>query len=47
MATYRRSITPGATYFFTVNTHLRQPVLTNEPFYQALKRAIRRVGEPA
>ncbi|MCL5669358.1 MAG: transposase [Gammaproteobacteria bacterium] len=43
MATYRRSITPGATYFFTVNTHLRQPVLTNEPFYQALRRAIRRV----
>ncbi|MFP5344870.1 MAG: REP-associated tyrosine transposase [Gammaproteobacteria bacterium] len=43
MATYRRSITPGATYFFTVNTYLRQPVLTNEPFYHALKRAIRRV----
>jgi REP element-mobilizing transposase RayT len=25
---YRRVREPGGTYFFTVNTHLRRPVLT-------------------
>ena len=29
MATFRRSVVPGATYFFTVNTHHRMKVLTN------------------
>ena len=43
MATFRRSITPGATYFFTVNTHGRQRVLTEEPCYHALQNAIRDV----
>lgn len=43
MATFRRSITPGATYFFTVVTQQRRAVLTAEPFYAALKNAIRLV----
>ena len=43
MATFRRSTTPGATYFFTLNTYGRQRVLTEEPFYRALKNAMRDV----
>ncbi len=43
MATFRRSITPGATYFFTLNTDRRQAVLTEEPFYRALQSAMRDV----
>jgi putative transposase len=45
MATFRRSTTPGATYFFTVNTHQRQKVLTQPLFYTALKRSIRAVKQ--
>lgn len=30
-------------YFFTVNTYRRQQVLTEAPFYQALKRSLRAV----
>ena len=40
MATFRRSITPGATYFFTVNTYGRQRVLTEESCYRALQSAM-------
>lgn len=43
MATFRRSTVPGATYFFTVNTYQRQPVLTQPPFYAALKESVRSV----
>ncbi len=43
MATFRRSRVPGATYFFTVNTYQRQKVLTDAPFYLALKQSLRAV----
>jgi len=43
MATFRRSLTPGATYFFTVNTEKRQPVLTSQAFYTAIKESFRDV----
>lgn len=43
MATFRRSVVPGATYFFTVNTYRRIKVLTDPPFYLALKGALRQV----
>ena len=43
MATFRRAVVPGATYFFTVNTYQRMKVLTNAPFYLALKNALRQV----
>ena len=33
MATFRRAVVPGATYFFTVVTHQRLQVLTDSPFY--------------
>ena len=42
MATFRRSITPGATYFFTVVTYRRQAVLTDPPCYRALREAFRK-----
>lgn len=45
MATFRRALTPGATYFFTVNTYRRQAVLTEPAFYQALKHSIRTVRQ--
>ena len=44
MATFRRSIVPGATYFFTANTSQRRKVLTNAPFYSALWNAFRQVN---
>ena len=43
MATFRRSVVPGATYFFTVNTYQRRKVLTDAPFYPALKQAFLQV----
>jgi type I restriction enzyme R subunit len=43
MATFRRSVVPGATYFFTVNTYQRLRVLTDSPFYGALKNALQQV----
>ena len=43
MATFRRSVVPGATYFFTLNTCQRRKVLTEPPFYSALKQALRQV----
>jgi len=43
MQRYRREWIPGATYFFTVATYRRQGVLTDAPFYQALKSSLREV----
>lgn len=43
MATFRRALVAGATYFFTATTYQRQQVLTNKPFYDALKQSIHRV----
>ena len=43
MATFRRSLTPGATYFFTVVTHRRTPCLTKPAVCSALKDAIKQV----
>ena len=37
---YRRDWTPGGTYFFTVVTHRRQPILTREPAISALRRTV-------
>ena len=45
MATFRRSLTPGGTYFFTLNTYRRQRVLTDPQIYAALKLAIQRIKE--
>jgi putative transposase len=45
MATFRRALTSGATYFFTVNTYQRQAILTEPTFYQALKQSIRTVRQ--
>ena len=44
MATFRRSVAPGATYFFTVNTDQRLKILTELPFPLALKNALRQVS---
>ncbi|MGH8531371.1 MAG: REP-associated tyrosine transposase, partial [Gammaproteobacteria bacterium] len=43
MATFRSALTPGATYFFTVNTYRRQALLTDRPVYAALREAFRAV----
>ncbi|MGH8468660.1 MAG: REP-associated tyrosine transposase [Gammaproteobacteria bacterium] len=40
MATFRRAVTPGATYFFTVNTYRRQARLTDPPVVSALREAL-------
>ena len=40
MPNYRRADSPGATYFFTLNTHSRQPWLVNDDVRQALREAI-------
>ena len=40
MPDYRRAYVPGGTYFFTVKTLDRQPVLTQERFRTALRQAI-------
>lgn len=40
MSHYRRSSTPGATYFFTVITYKRQPILCHQPLREALHTAI-------
>ncbi len=44
MATFRRSVVPGTTYFFTVNTAQRLKILTALPFYLALKNTLRHVN---
>jgi putative transposase len=43
MPQYRRARTPGATFFFTVNTHLRQPFLIDADVRTALREGIERV----
>jgi putative transposase len=43
MSDYRRSRAPGAAYFFTVNTHLRQPFLVDADVRAALREGIERV----
>ena len=40
MPEYRRADTQGGTYFFTVNTHRRQAVLTHEAIRAALREGI-------
>ena len=40
MSRYRRSKAGGATYFFTVNTYLRQPILTHPAVRATLREAI-------
>ena len=40
MPNYRRADSPGATYFFTVVTHSRQPWLTNNDVREALREGI-------
>ena len=40
MPEYRRAKIEGGTYFFTVNTHRRQPVLTEAPIREALREAV-------
>ncbi|NNG22688.1 REP-associated tyrosine transposase [Telluria aromaticivorans] len=42
MSSYRRAFT-GTSYFFTVVTHDRGPILCDEPVRQALRSAIKRV----
>ena len=39
MPEYRRSYVEGGTYFFTVVTYLRQPILTSEPARRILRQA--------
>lgn len=43
MPHYRRADIPGATYFFTVVTYRRQPILCDAPLRTALRRAIEEV----
>ena len=40
MARYRRAVVPGGSYFFTVVTERRQPVLTEPSMRSALREAI-------
>jgi putative transposase len=40
MSNYRRANTPGGTYFFTVVTQHRQPILTDDPIRTTLRAAI-------
>jgi putative transposase len=43
MSRYRRADAPGASYFFTVVTYRRQPILCDAPLRAALREAIREV----
>jgi putative transposase len=43
MSRYRRATTPGSSYFFTVVTYRRQPILCNEKIRNALHTAIESV----
>ena len=43
MSRYRRANTPGASYFFTLVTFRRQPILCEAPFRAALRNAIHEV----
>jgi putative transposase len=42
MPNYRRAQTPGGTFFFTVVTHQRQPILLEPVFRAALREAVTR-----
>jgi putative transposase len=43
MSEYRRSYVPGGTYFFTLTTLGRRPILIQEPYRNALRQAINEV----
>ena len=43
MPNYRRAFAPGATFFFTVATNNRQPVLTEPAVIESLRAAVRDV----
>lgn len=45
MPEYRRAWTQGGTYFFTVATYLRRPILTTEVVRQALREGIERTRQ--
>ena len=45
MPEYRRVKTSGGTYFFTLVTHLRRPILTNEIVRLALREGIQRARQ--
>lgn len=45
MATFRRALTPGATWFFTVVTQDRWPILTQPALLYALRLAFREVRQ--
>ena len=40
MSEYRRAHIPGGTFFFTLATNKRQPILTEEPYRNALRLAL-------
>jgi len=43
MSRYRRADIPGATYFFTVVTDRRRPILCDAPVRAALRDAVKKV----
>jgi putative transposase len=43
MPNYRRNYVPGGTYFFTLVTQDRQPILTSEVARRFLRHAIRAI----
>lgn len=45
MPDYRRANVTGGTYFFTVTTHQRQPLLTQDDVRHALREGIRKAKE--
>lgn len=45
MPEYRRATTKGGTYFFTVNTYRRQPVLTKPEIRQVLQEGIQQTRQ--
>lgn len=45
MPNYRRAMSPGGTFFFTVVTHDRRPILTGESAHAALRHAIARTRQ--
>jgi putative transposase len=45
MPEYRRVKSAGGTYFFTLVTHLRRPILTNEVVRLALRQGIQRARQ--
>jgi putative transposase len=45
MPEYRRAKTRGGTFFFTVVTHLRRPILTTEIVRKALRQGIQRARQ--